>query len=129
MRIYMQTQYQPEQPLRFYQLHLQPDLLGGWLLVRESGMQGQKGQMKTEYFEDQDAAERLRVAQGQVLDGEGAEIDPHKDGPLHTAVVQQAEQILALAVDWIVEKVAAEYNTNGDGLVGICPSCTIMVPK
>ncbi|MES9937792.1 MAG: hypothetical protein ABW153_15205, partial [Sedimenticola sp.] len=29
MRIYMQTPHIPEQPLRFYHLHLQQDLLGG----------------------------------------------------------------------------------------------------
>ena len=40
MRIYMQTLHSPEQPLRFYHLHLQPDLLDGWNLVRESGLQG-----------------------------------------------------------------------------------------
>ena len=51
MRIYMQTQNAPEQPLRFYQLHLQQDLLGGWLLVRELGIQGQRGQVTKEFFE------------------------------------------------------------------------------
>lgn len=58
MRIYMQTQFSPEQPLRFYQLHLQQDLLGGWLLVRESGVQGKRGQVTKEYFEQRDAAEK-----------------------------------------------------------------------
>ena len=57
MRIYMQTQYVPDQPLRFYHLHLQPDLLGGWILVRESGLQGKKGQVKSQYFETREAAE------------------------------------------------------------------------
>ena len=58
MRIYMQTQYAPEQPLRFYHLHLQPDLLGGWTLVRESGIQGTKGRVTREYFREREAAER-----------------------------------------------------------------------
>ena len=58
MRIYMQTIQAPEQPLRFYQLHIQKDLPGGWLLVRESGMQGTKGQVKTEHFSQRDEAER-----------------------------------------------------------------------
>ncbi|MEJ1298862.1 MAG: WGR domain-containing protein [Candidatus Sedimenticola sp. (ex Thyasira tokunagai)] len=56
MRIYMQTQPSPEQPLRFYQLQLQQDLLGGWSLVRESGVQGGRGQVTKEYFSDRDEA-------------------------------------------------------------------------
>ncbi|MCB1761469.1 MAG: WGR domain-containing protein [Gammaproteobacteria bacterium] len=58
MRIYMQTMYAPEQPLRFYHLHLQPDLLGGWTLVRESGLQGAKGKVTREFFAEREAAER-----------------------------------------------------------------------
>ena len=61
MRIYMQTQYQPEQPLRFYQLHLQPDLLGGWTLVRESGLQGARGQVTKEYFTRREEAEQMLI--------------------------------------------------------------------
>ena len=61
MRIYMQTQYVPEQPLRFYQLHLQPDLLGGWTLVRESGLQGRRGQVTKEYFEQREEAEQMLI--------------------------------------------------------------------
>ncbi len=59
MRIYMQTQYVAEQPLRFYQLQLQPDLLGGWTLVRESGLQGRRGQVTKEYFEQREDAEQM----------------------------------------------------------------------
>ena len=58
MRIYMQTQYAPGQPLRFYHLHLQKDLLGGWILVRESGMQGKRGQVTQEYFDDLEEAQK-----------------------------------------------------------------------
>lgn len=61
MRIYMQTQYQPEQPLRFYQLHLQPDLLGGWTLVRESGLQGARGKVTKEYFTRREEAEQMLI--------------------------------------------------------------------
>lgn len=61
MRIYMQTLYSPEQPLRFYHLHLQPDLLGGWTLVRESGLQGGRGQVKKEYFDNRSEAERSLI--------------------------------------------------------------------
>ena len=56
MRIYMQTQPSPEQPLRFYQLQLQQDLLGGWSLVRESGIQGGRGQVTKEFFNNRDDA-------------------------------------------------------------------------
>ncbi len=58
MQIYMQTQPSTEQPLRFYHLHLQADLLGGWTLVRESGLQGLRGQYKRQYFTEREAAER-----------------------------------------------------------------------
>ncbi len=58
MRIYMQTQYSPEQPLRFYHLHLQADLLGGWTLVRESGLQGGKGKVTREFFQRREDAEK-----------------------------------------------------------------------
>ncbi|MCB1858015.1 MAG: WGR domain-containing protein [Gammaproteobacteria bacterium] len=61
MRIYMQTKYSPEQPLRFYHLHLQPDLLGGWTLVRETGLQGARGKVTKEYFQDRENAERRLV--------------------------------------------------------------------
>ncbi len=58
MRIYMQTVQSQDQPLRFYQLHLQQDLLGSWVLVRESGFQGSRGQIKRSYFQDRDEAEQ-----------------------------------------------------------------------
>ncbi|WP_029133197.1 WGR domain-containing protein [Sedimenticola selenatireducens] len=61
MRIYMQTLLSPEQPLRYYHLHLQPDLLGGWSLVRESGIQGTRGQVTKEHFDEREAAERTLI--------------------------------------------------------------------
>ncbi len=57
MRIFMQTQPNEEAPIRFVQLHLQQDLLGGWMLIRESGIQGMRGQLKREYFENREDAE------------------------------------------------------------------------
>ena len=57
MRIYMQTVHAAGQPLRFYHLHLQSDLLSGWNVVRESGMQGRSGQIKKEHFEVREEAE------------------------------------------------------------------------
>ncbi len=61
MRIYMQTIQSQDQPLRFYQLHLQQDLLGSWVLVRESGFQGNRGQVKRSYFHGRDEAEQAMV--------------------------------------------------------------------
>lgn len=58
MRIYMQTPHSTENPLRFYHLHLQPDLLGGWTLVRESGLQGKRGTVKRSFYETREEAEK-----------------------------------------------------------------------
>ncbi|MFC1339183.1 MAG: WGR domain-containing protein [gamma proteobacterium symbiont of Phacoides pectinatus] len=67
MRIYMQTPHSPENPLRFYQLHLQQDLLGHWTLIRESGLQGSRGSVKRNVYdtreEAEQAMERLRDMQ------------------------------------------------------------------
>ena len=61
MRIYLQTVYAPGQLLRYYDLHLQPDLLSGWSVVRESGVQGERGQVKKEHFEARDEAEKALI--------------------------------------------------------------------
>ena len=61
MRIYLQTLYRPGQPIRFYQLDLQPDLLGGWILARESGLQGGRGQVTKMHFAERDEAERKLI--------------------------------------------------------------------
>ena len=61
MRIYMQTPHSSEEPLRYYHLHLQPDLLSGWNLVRESGIQGARGQVTKEHFEDRESAEATLI--------------------------------------------------------------------
>ena len=45
----------PEAP-RFVQLMLQPDLLGGWTLVRESGQIGGRSTVRREQFLDQPSA-------------------------------------------------------------------------
>ncbi|WP_093428484.1 WGR domain-containing protein [Thiohalospira halophila] len=57
MRIYMQTPPVEGKNPRFYQLLLQPDLLGGWNLVRESGPQGGRGQVRSEHFNTREEAE------------------------------------------------------------------------
>ena len=50
MRIYMQTVGDGENAPRYYQLLLQEDLLGGWSLIREWGIQGTRGRSKREDF-------------------------------------------------------------------------------
>ena len=61
MRIYMQTQATPDQPLKFYQLQLQQDLLSGWSLVRESGFQGSRGRVYREFFDQREEAEQALI--------------------------------------------------------------------
>lgn len=67
MRIFMQTQAAGADAPRYYQIALQQDLLGGWLLFREWGQQGGRGSTKREVFLERDAAlsafERARDAQ------------------------------------------------------------------
>ena len=47
---------------RFYHLFLQSDLLGGWSLVKEWGLQGSGGRVKREYYEDYATAEMALMA-------------------------------------------------------------------
>ncbi len=67
MRIYMQTRPSPDKVPRFYHLHLEPDLFEGWMLTKESGIQGARGKLKMTYFSDVQEAEtefqKLRDAQ------------------------------------------------------------------
>ncbi|WP_183422211.1 hypothetical protein [Luteibacter sp. Sphag1AF] len=57
MRIYMQTVSDAvaEAP-RYVQIVLEQDLLGGWTLYRETGVQGGKAALKRDIFLDHDAA-------------------------------------------------------------------------
>ncbi len=57
MRIYMQTGFTDSKSLRYYQLILEKDLLGGWAVVREWGQQGTGGRVKREHFVEQEAAQ------------------------------------------------------------------------
>jgi predicted DNA-binding WGR domain protein len=50
MRVLMQQPPQGLESPRFISISLQQDLLGGWLLVRESGIIGGKSQLKREQF-------------------------------------------------------------------------------
>lgn len=71
MRIYMQTPALDERAPRYCQLLLQPDLLGGWTLIREWGAQGGTGRVKRQYFHDLESAESAleRVRDEQLRRG------------------------------------------------------------
>lgn len=56
MRVYLQIPPTEGKPPRFYHLILQPDLLGGWSLIREWGNQGGPGRVRRDHFEDHDSA-------------------------------------------------------------------------
>jgi len=57
MRIYLQTGFTDNKPIRYYQLILEKDLLGGWAVVREWGQQGAGGRVKREHFAEQETAQ------------------------------------------------------------------------
>lgn len=56
MRMFLQQRPEGPEAPRFVQLMLQPDLLGGWTLVRESGLVGGRSQVRREQFLDQAGA-------------------------------------------------------------------------
>ena len=62
MQIFMQTAPEPGKAPRFYHLFLQPDLLGGWTVVREWGRQGAAGRVKKDFFLQRDDAEMQLVS-------------------------------------------------------------------
>ena len=62
MRIYMQTQPAEDSKLRFFQLHIQADLLEGWTLIKESGQQGSPGKVNRTHFETQEEALAALIA-------------------------------------------------------------------
>lgn len=57
MRIYLQKPAIDDQPQRFCQVVLQADLLGGWNVVIESGVQGGSGRVRKQHFEVRTEAE------------------------------------------------------------------------
>lgn len=63
MRLYLQhpDPTTPESP-RFVQLSLQPDLFGGWTLMRERGHVGGKSTLRRDHFPDQTSATRALEA-------------------------------------------------------------------
>ena len=68
MRMFLQQRPEGPEAPRFVQLMLQPDLLGGWTLVRESGLVGGRSQVRREQFLDQASAfAALEQARDQQL--------------------------------------------------------------
>ena len=66
MRVLMQQPPQGQDPPRYVSISLQQDLLGGWTLLRESGLIGGKSQLKREQFLETEPAieafEKARAA-------------------------------------------------------------------
>ncbi|MFI4969735.1 MAG: WGR domain-containing protein [Lysobacterales bacterium] len=56
MRVFMQTKVVGGDTPRYYQIVLQQDLLGGWMLFREWGQQGSRASSKREVYLERDAA-------------------------------------------------------------------------
>lgn len=56
MRLYLQQRPESAESPRFVQLSLQPDLLGGWTLLRESGQVGGRSTLRRDQFLDQPSA-------------------------------------------------------------------------
>lgn len=58
MRIFLQQPPQAGEPPRYYQIRLEQDLLGGWVLTREWGQPGQRSSSRREVFLARDEALR-----------------------------------------------------------------------
>lgn len=68
MRLLLQQRPEGSESPRFVQLMLQPDLLGGWTLLRESGQIGGRSQVRREQYMDQASAfAALEQARDQQL--------------------------------------------------------------
>lgn len=68
MRLLLQQRPDGHAAPRFVQLMLQPDLLGGWTLIRESGQIGGRSNVRREQFLDQTTAlAALEQARDQQL--------------------------------------------------------------
>ena len=68
MRIYLQLKGESGDPVRYYQIQLQPDMLSGWGVIREWGFQGRTGTVKRNHYETHDEAlDALMKIRGQQL--------------------------------------------------------------
>ncbi|MGY0505923.1 WGR domain-containing protein [Luteimonas sp. e5] len=81
MRLLLQQRPAGHEAPRFVKLTLQPDLFGGWVLLRENGRHGSRSSLRREQFLDHDSALRalehardLQLKKGYLLmyaQGEG----------------------------------------------------------
>ena len=82
MRLLLQQRPDGSDPPRFVQLMLQPDLLGGWTLIRESGQIGGRSTLRRDQFLDQpsalkalEAARDAQLKRGfQLMFAQGADL-------------------------------------------------------
>src|SRR3546814_16237292 len=88
MRLFMQQRPDGHDAPRFVQLMLQPDLFGGWSLVRETGQMGGRSTVGREQFTDPQSApaaqEHARAQQpqpGLQLIFTPGQADPNKAPP------------------------------------------------
>ncbi|MBT3347028.1 MAG: WGR domain-containing protein [Thiotrichales bacterium] len=58
----MQTSPQSGTLLRFYQLQIQEDLIDGWTLIRESGIQDGRSSYKVTHYECREDAQHALLA-------------------------------------------------------------------
>lgn len=83
MRLYLQAVTATTEAPRYVQIVLEQDLLGGWTLYRESGVQGGKATLKREQFLERDDAlaafEKARDA--QIKRGFRVMFSQGQDGP------------------------------------------------
>ena len=81
MRLLLQQRPDGNEAPRFVQLQLQPDLLGGWTLLRETGHIGARSTLRRELFPDQasalaamEAARDVQLKRGfQLMFAQGAD--------------------------------------------------------
>ena len=71
MRIFLQQPPATGEPIRYLQLTLQPDLFGGWELLRETGQLGGRSQLKREQYllQDEATAAFEKAREGHVKRG------------------------------------------------------------
>lgn len=67
----MQTAVEKNVSIRFCQLILQQDLLGGWTLIKERGIQGAKGRIQREHHEGYADAENSMMRARDALVSKG----------------------------------------------------------
>ena len=68
MRLLLQQRPDGREAPRFVQLQLQPDLLGGWQLLRETGQIGGRSTLRKELYPDQASAlQALEIARDAQL--------------------------------------------------------------